>query len=70
MRTARERPITLRKLRQGEEAERADREFWAQLTPAERVEETWRLTLELWELKGWDPGEPGLCRSVARVLRR
>jgi len=62
--------ITIRKAKLGPEADRLDREFWAGMTSGERVEETWRLTLELWELKGWDPGEPGLCRSFARVIRR
>lgn len=57
----------VRKLRQGEAAERADREYWATLPPAERVLETWRLSLELWEFKGWDTGEPGL-RSPVRKL--
>lgn len=54
----------------GKDSDRADREFWAALAPHERVLETWRLSLELWELKGWDSGEPGLCRLVARVVRR
>ena len=62
--------ITIRKVKLGPEADRLDREFWAGMTSAERVEETWRLTLELWELNGWDPGEPGSCRSVERVIRR
>jgi hypothetical protein len=62
--------ITIRKTKLGPEADRLDREFWAGMTSEERVEETWRLTLELWELKGWDTGEPGLCRSVTRVIRR
>lgn len=59
-----------RKVRMGKDSDRADREFWAALAPHERVLETWRLSLELWELKGWDSGEPGLCRLVARVVRR
>jgi hypothetical protein len=59
-----------RKLRMGAESERADREFWLAMSPEERVLETWRLSLELWELKGWETGEPGLCRSVASVVRR
>lgn len=46
-----------------------DREFWALLPPERRAEEAWRLTLELYELKKWDSGEPGLYRSVARVIR-
>jgi hypothetical protein len=63
------RKITLRKARLGPEEERLDREFWAEVDPSDRVEVAWNLTLELWALKGWDAGEPGLCRSVARVVR-
>jgi hypothetical protein len=59
-----------RKLRMGPESDRADREFWEAMTPEQRVLETWRLSLELWELKGWSTGEPGLYRSVARTVRR
>ena len=62
--------ITLHKARFGAEDERLDREFWARMSAEERVLETWNLSLELWELKGWDAGEPGLYRSVARVFRR
>jgi hypothetical protein len=36
----------------GVDSDRADREFWAALAPPERVLETWRLSLELWELRG------------------
>lgn len=66
---ARSKRITLRRVRMGEEEERLDREFWDQLSPAERLEQTWELSLELWRFKGWDPGEPGLYRTVARVIR-
>ena len=70
MKTRRAREITIRKARLGEEDDRLDREFWARLPPEERVEATWRLSLELWEMKGWDAGEPGPYRTVARVVRR
>jgi hypothetical protein len=66
---SRGREITVRKARMGEEDARLDREFWSRMTPAERVLETWRLSLELWQWKGWDTDEPGLCRTVARVVR-
>jgi hypothetical protein len=69
MSAARAQRITIRKAKLGPEDERLDREFWASIPPEERVEEAWRLTLELWELKGWDSGEPGLRRPVARVVR-
>jgi hypothetical protein len=41
-----------------------------QTTPAQRFADTWCLTEEIWRLKGWDPGERGLSRSFARVVRR
>lgn len=69
-RAGRARTITIRKARFGAEDERLDREFWAQMSPDERVLETWRLSLELWAMKGWDAGEPGLRRAVTRVDRR
>jgi hypothetical protein len=47
-----------------------DRAFWARLSPSEKLEEAWRLSEELWEFSGRGSGEPGLSRSVARVLRR
>jgi hypothetical protein len=67
---SRNRITSTRKLRQGEAAEQADRDFWASLTPAERLDETWRLSLELWEFKGWNTGEPGLRSPARRVERR
>ena len=60
----------MRKLRLGAESEQADREFWAAMTPDERVSLVWRFTVEQWQIKGWNPDEPGLCRTVARVVRR
>jgi hypothetical protein len=62
--------ITLRQARLGPEDERLDHQFWERLSPEERVQEAWNLSLELWEFKGWDAGEPGLCRTVARIVRR
>ncbi len=70
MTPARSSHVTIRKAKLGAEDERLDREFWARLTPEERLRVAWELTLELWELKGWDPGESGLRRTVARVVRR
>jgi len=62
--------MTTRKItRRGPDSE-FDREFWARVSPDERFAETWRLSEEIWRLKGWDPGEPGLSRSVARLIRR
>ena len=63
------RRISVRRARLGVEDARLDREFWRGIAPGERVLETWRLSVELWQWKGWDTDEPGLCRSVARVVR-
>ena len=52
------------------DADRHDLDFWRQLSEAERLLQTWRLSLELWNLSGNPPYEPGLSRSVARVFRR
>lgn len=41
-----------------------------QTTPAQRFCDTLNLTQEIWRLKGRDPGERGLSRPVARVVRR
>ena len=63
--------MTLRKTTLGSaEERRLEAEFWAMIPPDERFAEAWRLSLEIWRFKGWDPGEPRLSRSTARVVRR
>ena len=65
-----ERQITARKTTlKGLEADTFDRDFWATISPIDKLLEVWPMTEEVWHLKGWDPGEPGLSRSVARVVR-
>ena len=61
--------ITIRICRTAADEETADREFWQRLTPEERIEETWRLSEELWRLRNEFSDEPGLCRSVASLHR-
>jgi hypothetical protein len=69
--TDRARPgITVRRFESNTAAERHDREFWQAMSPGERVLLAWQLSVEQWEMLGRRPDEPGLCRSVARVLRR
>ena len=66
-----ERHVTARKTTLKDVADdRFDRDFWAGIPPEEKFVEAWNMTLEIWLLKGWDPGEPGLSRSVARIIRR
>lgn len=60
----------IRRLSLGPESERADREFWAALSEEQRIEAVWRLTTELWTLKGWSEREPGLLRTAVRAFRR
>jgi hypothetical protein len=63
------RDVTLRRLELGELADRFDREEWANVPPAERLERVWQMVLEY---QAWrNPGEPEqrLQRSVCRVER-
>lgn len=50
-----------------------DREFWASLTPSEKVAEAWRLSEEIWRFTERQRGEPGVPRDRAhwptRVVR-
>jgi hypothetical protein len=62
--------MTVRRYASARDADRDDLPYWRQMSDAERVPHTWRLSVELWRLKGERPDEPGLCRSVARVHRR
>ena len=62
--------ITVRRFATAAEADRHDIEFWMQLSDAERVLQAWRLSEEIWRLRGDPPHEPGLHRSVASVRRR
>ena len=62
--------ITVRRFASAAEADRHDLEFWQQMSPDERVRHVWRLSQELWRLRGEYRDEPGLCRSVARLHRR
>lgn len=68
--TPRAARITVRRFDSAADADRHDLEFWMQMSEAERVLQAWRLSQEIWLLRGERPHEPGLCRSVARVLRR
>ncbi len=62
------RECTLRVLRRGE-PEGSD---WERLTPAERLEMVWPLTVEAWTwaLRGDFDAESRLPRHIVRVLRR
>ena len=68
--TKRRTLITVRRYSSAAEADRHDLEFWMQMSDAERVLQVWRLSQEIWRLRGDLPDEPGFCRSVARVRRR
>ena len=65
--TARSRQMTVRRYTSAAEADRHDLEFWMQMPDAERIRQVWRLSQEIWQLRGDLSDEPGLSRSVARV---
>lgn len=62
------RNMTIRVSRTPTEAEKADRDFVQQLTPADRVLLTWQLSKEQWELKG--ARESRFSRHHTRLIRR
>lgn len=66
----RSRRIVTRRFDSLEEADRHDLEYWLTIPEQERVIQVWRLSQDLWRLRGELRDEPGLCRSVARVHRR
>ena len=66
----RARRITVRRFASAREADAHDLAYWATLSDAERILQVWRLSRELWQLRGAGVDEPGLCRSVASVRRR
>ena len=62
--------MTIRRFASAAEADKHDLDYWMQLPDAERVLQVWRLSQELWRLRGDIPHEPGLSRSVASIRRR
>jgi hypothetical protein len=65
-----DRPVTVRRFSSAAEADSHDLEYWMQIPEPERVLQVWRLSQEMWRLRGDLPDESGLSRSVARVRRR
>jgi hypothetical protein len=62
--------MTIRRYASAADADKHDLDFWMQVPEAERVLQVWRLSQELWRLRGDRPDEPGLSRSVASIRRR
>jgi hypothetical protein len=69
-RAARASHMTVRRFASSADADRHDLEFWVQIPEAQRIREVWRLSQEVWRLRGDHPDEPGFCRSVASIHRR
>jgi hypothetical protein len=63
------RLVTVRVAHSWEEAERLDREWWAQFTPDQKVAMLWGMTMDYLAFKGI-VDEPRLQRSVCRFQRR
>lgn len=62
-RAARTRRMTVTRYASSAEADRHDLEYWQQMPEAERILQVWRLSQELWRLRGEWSDEPGLCRT-------
>jgi hypothetical protein len=61
--------MTVRRYASAAEADRDDLNYWLQMPETERLSQAWRLSQELWRLRGEYSDERGLCRSVARLRR-
>jgi hypothetical protein len=61
---------SVRRYESAAEADRDDLVFWMQMPETDRILHAWRLSQEMWRLRGDMTDESGLCRSVARVRRR
>ena len=68
--TSRAARMTVRRYPTAADADRDDAAFWRQIPEDERVLQAWRLSLELSQLRGDPPHEPGLRRPVTRIQRR
>ena len=62
------RVVTIRKIRLSEEG--ADDDELARMTPEQRMELIWPLTVDAWAMMGEDIAEFRLPRHVVRVIRR
>jgi hypothetical protein len=52
------------------EAERAELEYWKSLSPAQRLEMMWQLTLDAWAFAGGTIAESRLPRHIVHIYRR
>ena len=52
------------------EEQRADRDYWKSLTPAQRLAMMWQLTIDAWSFKGEPIAESRLPRHVVRIVQR
>jgi hypothetical protein len=66
----RQRIVTERLGRRGEEERAFDRDFWRARTAEERFAAAWEMVHEAMLFRGGDAGQSGLQRSVQRVQRR
>jgi hypothetical protein len=61
---------SVRRYESAAEADRDDLAFWMKMSDSDRILQVWRLSQQMWRLRGDMTDEPGLCRSVARLRRR
>jgi hypothetical protein len=63
--------MTIRRFASAADADREDHAYWQQIPEAERALEVWRLSQELWRLKGGPPHEPrilSICCARSSAL--
>jgi hypothetical protein len=53
-----------------EEEARAEREYWKSLSPAERLDMMWQLTIDAWAFTGNQVAESRLPRHIVHIHRK
>jgi hypothetical protein len=61
--------IKVKIFRSFDEEAKAEREYWRSLTPAERVDMMWQLTLDAWSFTGAPIAESRLPRHIVSIHR-
>ena len=61
--------VQARVFRNFREQERAEQDYWKSLTPAERLDMMWQLTLDVWSFTGTRVAESRLQRHIVSIHR-
>jgi hypothetical protein len=64
------KPVEVRVFRSFAEEAQAETAYWRSLTPTQRVDMMWQLTIDAWSFTGERIAESRLPRHIVRIHRR